>query len=343
MSVYNIKEDMLCLLSAESISSMSSLSNISEYCLRNNSAVKRYLLQKGSAGRYVSGVCSDFELLCEFLRLAREDKNSGVVKACLHAMEELMGRDIYRISCDELWKISSEIIERMYGKSILPGLDRLGMAITCAEEELPKKVGNTELISVACPAGIGKFDIDVRNVEGTSFGRLLEKGGKVALFMGGFEFAEPNEYMALRAQDKLLGGSVLSDNERRIFNSQLCRNIFKHCFDAQKDIMIFLPEAPDVHSMGESARLLDYIDRAGFEGKVRVSVFAGDAVGLCFASSLLSKKYKNIAADTGICGNGCGIPDADCAEYWGVGHFPKKRASLAVSPAFLCKDQSLFS
>ena len=58
--------------------------------------------------------------------------------------------------------------------------------------------------------------------------------------------------------------------------------------------MFFLPSAPDVRSMGELEAFLEYIDGAMRENKLKITVFAPDAVGLCCASGVASTKYKKI-------------------------------------------------
>ena len=162
----------------------------------------------------------------------------------------------------------------------------------------------------------------------------LDRTRHAAVFVAGFEFEKPNDYTASTAYEKLTAGVGLSDRERRVLSSQLCRRILLNAAENGQTVMVFLPSAPDVYSMGEWARLLDYIDITIKTGHLSVTLFAPDAVGLCFASSLVGR-YKKITADTGVCGSGCGAPLEEAARYWGIDKLPLKRASLSQSPAYV--------
>jgi hypothetical protein len=54
------------------------------------------------------------------------------------------------------------------------------------------------------------------------------------------------------------------------------------------------------------------------------------------SAAMAGKRYKKIAAVTGMCGNGSGMPDVSASEYWGCGIMTfSNRASLAANAGYL--------
>ena len=104
----------------------------------------------------------------------------------------------------------------------------------------------------------------------------------------------------------------------------------------QKEVMMFLPSASDVRAMGEVSALVDYLDESNI--KSDITLYAGDAVGLCMAQSIAGKKYKNITAATGVSGNGSCASENDIEAYWGASaRSVQRRASLAKTAAGLAE------
>ena len=157
-----------------------------------------------------------------------------------------------------------------------------------------------------------------------------------ALFFEDFCFEKPNEYSASKAYEKYLMGQTILNKEQAVLKSQLLRMAALSAAEAGKEIMVFLPLAPSVSSMGAAAEMLDYIDESLLGQKLKVSIFGGDAVSLCMAEAMSAKRYKNITAVTGICGNGSDLPDISSAVYWGCGErVIENYASLSKTPALL--------
>ena len=152
----------------------------------------------------------------------------------------------------------------------------------------------------------------------TKLFKNLSASESCALFFEGFRFVEPNEYTAEKAYAKYRQEQSLSYNEVDILKSQLLRITFMTAAELCKEMMIFLPDAPDVKSMGAVAEMLEYIDKCSI--KCNATIFSGDEVSLCMSRAMLGKGYKNITAATGVVGNGS-VCD--------------KRASLARTPARL--------
>lgn len=330
--------DMLCLLTAEKLNSTRPFSNITEYCLGDGNAVRSYLATRGD-GEAPNDI-SDFDLFDRLWKHVRKDKGSFIADSVVRAIDALVGYDASSMSAEEIWSRSADVLETKSGSELFSfDLASLGVAVLpfYANKALPDKIGETEIFPVICPLGTECFDISyaIRSTDYDGIASLVEGVDRVALFAGGFEFEEPNEYTARMAYEKLEAGKGLSDREKRVLASQIARIIFLNCAEAKKEVMVFLPPSPDVTSMGEYARLLGYADKVITKGYLTVTNFARDAVGLCFAASLEANEYKNITADTGICGNGCGTPDDNAAVYWGIEAFSTKRASLSSTPAFV--------
>lgn len=330
--------DMLCLLTAEKLNSTRPFSNITEYCLGDGNAVRSYLAMRGD--REIPNDISDFDLFDRLWKHARTDKGSFVADSVIRAINALVGCDASAMSAEEIWSRSADLLDTKSGSDVFSfDLASLGVAVLPSDvnKALPDKIGETDIFPVVCPLGTECFDVSyaVGATDYDGIASLVEGVDRVALFGDGFVFEEPNEYTARVAYEKLAEGKGLSDREKRVLASQIARIILLNCAEAKKEVMVFLPPSPDVTSMGEYAKLLGYADKVITKGHLTVTNFARDAVGLCFAASIEAVSYKNIAADTGICGNGCGIPDDNAAVYWGVEAFPTKRASLSSTPAFI--------
>lgn len=331
------RNDMLCRLSFEELNAKRPYSNISEYCLRDNASLTVYLSAKGVRADLDS--CSDYELLSTFLKCAEQDGEAFVVNRIRGAIDSVCGGGTRGMSAEELWQASTEALARKSADELWNiNADRLGIPRLPEDKvkSLPTKIGKTYLSAVSCPFGTTCFDIELAS-KGCRYEEIesLAFGDSVAIFANGFEFEEPNEYVAGKAHEKLVGRKTLSDRERRVLGSQLCRRIMLAASKNEAPIMILLPTAPDVHSMGEISRMLDYLDEVPRAGRLDITLFGADAVGLCFAQAVASRGYKKITAATGICGSGCGCAGAEDAEYWGADSLHLKKASLSTTPAFI--------
>ncbi len=307
--------------------------------MRDGDAVRRYLAARGID--VDSGNLSDYELFATVFEQIRTESDSFAARRIKGAIDGLFGFDTSVLSVDEIWTRSALVLDGKNAESLfLCDLETLGMpVIPWINEELPKAVGKTAIVPKYCPFGISGFDLDstVKLASDVRHGEIDPSCSSVAVFCKGFEFEEPNEYVANKAEEKLREGRTASKKERAILSAQLLRKLTLNCADREKRLMVFLPSAPDVHSMGEFNRFLEYIDGVIRTEKLSITVYAPDAVGLCFALGLASLPYKKITADTGICGNGCGCAEAEAAAYWGADLTRLKRASLSSTPAFIGK------
>ena len=339
MSDNRIKQDLISLLPIEKLKVTRPFSNITEYCLGDKSASEDFL---AACGMHEKRALSDFERFREVWNEAVRRRESRFGSVLHQAVSELLGTDAHTLSPEEIWSLSADILDNLGADKLFSfDLDLLGVALSPGQrsDSLPLRLGKTELCPVACPLGLSRFDPlpSIRLKGYRDFESLWEGYDSVAIFAKAFVYREPNEYVAMKAYKKLSNAQSLSNTESEVLNSQLCRIVTHSCARKNKSLMIVLPTAPDVTSMGECARLLEYIDGTIREGRLFVTIFAPDAVGLCFAMSIAAREFKNITAVTGICGNGCGTPNDECAEYWGVKSLPIARASLASTPAFIGK------
>lgn len=329
--MYKIKkEDRLCLLNPELLRSPYPFSNITEYCLGDRSIILSYLRLRAVD---VDGLFSDYDLFCAVWNEIKND-SSHTAHSIRSSIERLIGEIDNNMSADQVWTAAADLFSQEKKLSV-PNLGRLGIAVLPGQDValMPERLCNTELVPVICP--FGKTNFDYKMIRQRDVGELLRGYESVAVFAMGLEFEQPNQYMSDRAEEKLAVGQKLTDKEKRILSSQLFRAVALECSERKKELMIFLPPSPHISSMGELCKTLDYIDGVLTGESLRITVFAGDAVSMCFAASLKGKGYKKITAATGLCGNGCGLPDESCAKYWGIDEFPASRASLANSPAYI--------
>ena len=329
---YNLKTDELCLLYPEMLTSPRPYSNVSEYCLRDGDFVSKYLYARG-----IVDEMSDYELLSAVVEVLDRDTASFASRRIRTAINELCETDTSGMPAETIWELSARILDERARESIFDfDLDLLGVPMN---DSLPESIGNTRILPVSCPFGVKSFDlsriamIDCR----TNIEKEIDESSSVAIFFKGFEFAVPNEYTATKSLEKLQDGMKMTDKERPILLSQLCRSLILKCSVEGKRFMAFMPSSPDVRAMGEFARLIEYADDTIRSGRLDITVFAPDAVGLCFAQSLSRTRYKKITAETGICGNGCGCADVGHASYWGADTLNIKRASLSSTPAYIGK------
>ena len=344
-----IMKDKLCLIPYSEIEFDKTYTNISEYFLRGNRAVGLLLSNGGADERMVSGRCSDYELLSAFLKICGEKgrERAAVVQAFKRVVFELIGeKDFAYVGAEELWMRTAEALyekklrERIADSSV----KKIGIPVLLGEyfDEHFVSVKGKKLVPVFCPFGTENVSLDTLNEKSSveEIGNLVEdqmtESDSCALFLSGFAFEKPNEYSAMKAYEKHLAGQTLLNKERDILYSQLFRIAALSAAKAGKELMIFLPFAPDVASMGAAAELVDYMDCCLSDEKLNVTVFGGDAVSICMAEAIASKRYKNITAVTGICGNGSDRPDISSAVYWGCGESSLQNyASLAKTPALI--------
>ena len=203
--------------------------------------------------------------------------------------------------------------------------------------------GAVDISPVLCPFGTDTVSLDtvikgkklseVKN----AFDKSLSRYDSVVLFFNDFSFEIPNEYSASKSYEKYMLGQPLSYKDTDVLKSQLLRMITLSASESQKEIMMFLPLAPDVRSMGEVSALLDYIDECGI--RINATVYAGDAVSLCMAQSIAGKRYKNIIAATGVSGNGIGDIKKEVLTCWGITTpLLENRASLCKTAAGFIRD-----
>ncbi len=338
-------KDRLCLIPYRDIILDKTYTNIGEYFLRSDKAVLRVLR---SVGVTVDG-CSDFELLSLFLKACNENSlcDSSVGKAFAKTVQMLIGaKDAFAMSAEEMWILTSDALlddkNKLRATIASSGLESVGVSISPDEEFDAHfaRCGAVDISPVLCPFGVDAVSLDTlltaKSLSGVK--ELLMKNisgyDSIALFFNNFFFEIPNEYSASKAYEKYILGQPLSHKETDILKSQLLRMTVTSAAENKKELMMFLPLAPDVRSMGEVSALLDYIDESNINANV--ILYAGDAVSLCMAQSIVGKKHKNITAATGLSGNGSSESEKDIASYWGAGELSiERRASLAKAAAHL--------
>lgn len=326
--------DSLCLIPSCEIMLDRTYTNISEYFLRNDRSVSYFLRTFGAEEKVIVGECSDFELLSAFLKICRQNsvEDYSVFKSFCRVVENLVGEtDIF--DATDLWIKTSETLikekNKLRATIASSELESIGVPILPNEDFDVHfaRCGIVEAKPVLCPFGTNSVSMDTlwkaKNLQELEIkiSQKLSASDSCAVFFEGFRFIEPNEYSAEKAYAKYRQEQSLNYNETDILKSQLLRITAKAAEELGKEIMIFLPDAPDVKSMGETAELLEYIDKCGI--KCNTTIFAGDKVSLCMSRAMVGKGYKNITAATGFIGNGS---------------IDGKRASLARTPArFLSK------
>lgn len=348
----DIREDKLCLITYNDILNDKRYSNIGEYLLRCSPKVSNFLKNSLADDKAVLGECSDFDLLRAFLASAAQEgaRGAAVLKSFEHAASKLLGHgDVLLMSAEALWGEALEKLELDKNSTVnaiaASGLDRIGIPVSA--DELANASGNllcgsVEINCVGCPFGTKSISFDTimrKDKLADVYKALSDLSSSVsatALFFDGYSFEKPNEYGASLAYEKLLSERKLSIKENAILSTQLIRAVARTVSDAEGELMMFLPSAPDVRSMGAAQSLLDYLDEDVIERALRVTVFSCDAVGACMAAAMAGKRYKNITAVTGISGNGSGLPDASASEYWGCGVMSLQcKASLAKNAGYL--------
>ena len=341
-------KDRFCLIQYDDIILDKTYTNISEYFLRQNQDVA--LLMRGAGSSFEVG--SDFELLAEFLSIGKERSlcYSSVGKRFSDTVKRLIGEEnAFALSAEELWERTSEALlddrNKLRATVASTGLESIGVAVDRIDEFDAHfaRCGAVNISPVFCPFGIDSVSLDTfcDAKALTEFKDTLtenvSKYESVALFFNNFSFEIPNEYTASRAYEKHLIGQPVSHKDADILKAQLVRMAMVAAAENEKAIMIFLPLAPDVSSMGAVAELLEYIDESNI--KINATVYAGDAVSLCMSRAISGKKYKNITAATGLSGNGSSASEKDILNYWGAGEITaEKRASLARTAAHLIKQ-----
>ena len=341
-----LMEDRLCLIPYSEIEFDKTYTNISEYFLRGNRAVNLFLATNGADEKIAFGQCSDYELLSAFMKISAEkgtDK-SAIENTFYRVVNELIGEKIADI--DDVWtKTSEALIDKKLRERIsFSKAKKIGVPVLPNEyfDEHFVSVKGVDIKPVFCPFGTQNVshdtfcsDCSLEDIKETIEDQMA-CSTSIAVFFSGFKFEKPNEYSASKAYEKYRAGQALLNKEQALLTSQLLRTTALSAAEIGKELMIFLPYAPDVMSMGAAAEFIDYIDDSLSNKKLKASVFGGDAVSLCMAESIAGKKYKNITAVTGICGNGSDMPDLSSATYWGFGEKTLQNyASLATTPALL--------
>ena len=348
----NLQSDRLCLIPYSDIVNSKQYSNIGEYLLRCSPEVSKFLSLSSNDNRVLRGECSDFDLLCAFLDTASmcEGRVPAAVENFEKALSKLLGHgSVLSMSAEQIWLESLEklAIEENSTANIIArsGLNKIGVPISAEDLKVyPQKptCGNVEIDPVGCPFGTKTVSFDTIGSD-ASFNKLCEglsdfasSISKCALFFSGVGFEKPNEYGAEIAYEKLASGHKISQKEALMLSSQLMRVVSRALCKANGELMIFLPAAPDIASMGGAQTLIDYLDDSGIDANLNITLFARDAVGACMAAAMAGKRYKKIAAVTGICGNGSGLPDASASEYWGCSIMSvRNKASLATNAGYL--------
>jgi hypothetical protein len=344
-------KDKLCLIPYSDIELDKTYTNISEYFLRGNCAVSAFLAASGADDRFICGDCSDFDLLRIFLKACNDENAyaSAVAQAFDRVVMSLIGEiSAFSIDADTLWMNTSEALTENKLRSMLAtsGLEEIGVPVLPTEsfDSHFSAVKGISLAPVACPLGIKNVSFNTfESAEELSDARdmildSISAANSCAVFASDLSFEKPNEYTAAKAYEKYLAGQNLLNKEKAILASQLLRITALASSELDREMMIFLPTAPDVKAMGAISEFVDYIDGCDLKNKLKLSVFGGDAVGLCMAASIAGKRYKNITAVTGICGNGSDVSYVDVAKYWGYGVSSiENYASLAKTPALLLR------
>ena len=339
-------KDRLCLIPYRDVILDKTYTNIGEYFLREDSVIS---FLKASGSDFNSG--SDFELLKEFIKNCKDNSlcESAVPRRFTDIVKNLIGEEkVFYMSPEEIWARTSEALlddrNKLRAKIATSGLESVGVSIL-PEEEFDAhfaQCGTVDISPVFCPFGTDNVSLDTVETKkelreiGETFDGNMSRYDRVALFFNDFSFEIPNEYSASKAYEKHLLGQSLSYKENDVLKSQLVRMAIIAASREQKEIMIFLPFAPDVRSMGEVSALIDYIDEINI--KSNLTLYVRDAVGLCMAQSMMVKGYKNIIAATGVSGNGNVDIQKDVLNYWGVGEtLDLKRASLCKTAAGFVK------
>ena len=338
--------DSLCLISVEKLAENKNYSNIVEFAFRND-LVLSYLINSKVMPDDRIDRGSDFDMLrglVESMRCNRDASSrtyiyfDNVLRSGfgISAESVLSGN----MTVEELWQITSKVLLKkenslrdMIARS---SLSCLGVAVAPWENaELEGKIGNTEIKKISCPLGNDRKNVwealnfeDFSRLE-DSICRLAKEEKTVAIFMDSldFEFEKPNPYSASRAYEKIKNGESPREADRKIFKTQLVRDVFSNA----DEIMMILPKASNISKLSHIEQLIEYIDSCDFTS-TKVTLFAGDVLSFGFASEMSAKRHKKITAEPAICGIDCHFI-GDEIMYWGIGKLPEKTASLATSPA----------
>jgi hypothetical protein len=348
----NLQTDRLCLIPYADILNDKQYSNVGEYLLRPSPEVSKFLILSSADDRVVRGECSDFDLLCAFLEAATVcgGRASAVVKNFEKAVSRLLGHgSVLSMTADQIWLESLEKLALDENRTVnliaRSGLQKIGIPISVEDYAKHTKTlfcGDVEMDLVGCPFGTQNVSFDTVDLN-CSFEKLCERLfnfassiSKCALFFDDFSFEKPNEYGASIAYEKLSSGQKLSSKESAMLSSQLMRVVSRAVCKSKGELMIFLPAAPNLASMWGAQNFVEYLDDGAIDEKLNVTIFARDAVGACMSAAMAGKRYKKIAAVTGMCGNGSGMPDVSASEYWGCGIMTfSNRASLAANAGYL--------
>ncbi len=338
--------DSLCLIDPMHLKNDKSYSNIGELFLRS-SAVYEYLSVFSADERIVSGNCSDLDLLREFVKRVVEnrDTRSRVARGFFRVLNRLLDvTDVSvingAVSADEIWTLSYEALARkensLHGIIKKSGITELGVAVRDDGICLPERIGDTGIWPIICPvpslSELLKVGNSLEAVEERISALSVNKVSG-ALFLEGFEFEEPNPYVASKAVEKLIAGATLKDKERAILKAQILRRAFLSFGENGGELMIILPSSPNLDTLYHLKRFIDYIDESNLP-RVKVILFSPDLVGYSFALSEMAARHKKITVEAAISGNDCCIPRDDEIGYWG-GSAPRLRASLAHTAAGL--------
>ena len=341
-------KDSICLIDPEHFINDKSYSNVVELALRE-SFVINYLRLSGANGGKDS--FSDFDLLSDLIGcfVKNSDTSSRAYRFFSSVLKkfDIDATDVIagRINAEEIWHKTSGVMfkrENMLSGIIArSGLESIGVAqLPWKYKRLPESIGNTEIVSVACPLGVlGENLVDNGGfAELTALRKSLGEWselGDFAVLMSelDFEFCEPNLYLSSRAFDKYIQGQPIKNSERDILKTQLLRDLIFAASEKGHCVNLVLPEAQNLKMMYQTEQLLEYIDEC-ITAPVSITLFASDVVAYSFAASCEAKRYKKITVEAAVCGVDRYLI-ADDVKYWGKGHVPEKTASLSKTPAHL--------
>ena len=332
-------KDSLCLIDPIHVINDKSYSNLGELCLRRPS-VYEYLAFMGSDERIVSGDCSDFDLLREFVKCLAENKDteSRAARSFFRVTDRFLGvsRNAIingEISADKIWEMGYQALSlkenSLHGIIAKSGLTEIGVAVNDSGICLPQQIGDVMIEPVICPvptlSELSNTQNSLEEIE-DGIAKLSGKRATGAIFLSDFEFEEPNPYVASKALERLTAGATLKDKERCILKSQLLRRAVLSFANGGGKLMMFLPTSPNLDALYHLKRFLDYADGMDLPS-VKLILFASDLVGYSFVLSEMAARHKKITVEAAISGNDCCMISDDEIKYWG-GVMPRYQASL---------------
>ena len=339
-------KDSLCLIDPMHVINDKVYSNLGELCLRRPS-VYEYLAVMGEDERIVSGNCSDFDLLREYVKCLAENKDteSRSARSFFRVVDRLLGVNPGaiingEISADEIWELGYRSLSlkenSLHGIIAKSGLAEIGVAVSDIDICLPELIGNVKIRPVICPiptlSELSNTQNSLEEIE-CRISKLPVSRVLGAVFLSDFEFEEPNPYVASKAVEKLTAGTTLKDKERCILKSQLLRRTVFAFAEGGGELMMFLPPSPNLDALYHLKRFLNYIDGMNLS-PVNLILFSPDLVGYSFAISEAVARHKKITVEAAISGNDCCMIFDDEIKYWG-GVMPRYQASLTRTGAGL--------